>query len=209
MRRQNPSSNFTYSEYRLEFDTGWAMFGTVGYAFDNHCHPQCPPQRHDGLYDHSAVRGLIESPDEAAVDLELIERQLLQVAQARVAGAKTVRILTGNPETRRDFTDVRDVARAYRLLATSAPASVYNVSLGRSISAGHQVQLATGVDVRAGRGLGDRDRDGGHSPAPGRHHAHGQGAHGQGGGHGGSPEGHLSRNRVAQRPTHTTSTNPQ
>ena len=44
-----------------------------------------------------------------------------------------LRIVTGNPDTRRDFTDVRDVVRAYRLLARPrlAPAAVYNVSSGR------------------------------------------------------------------------------
>jgi len=40
-----------------------------------------------------------------------------QAAEARLAGASTLRVITGNPDTRRDFTDVRDVARAYRLLA--------------------------------------------------------------------------------------------
>jgi GDP-4-dehydro-6-deoxy-D-mannose reductase len=64
-----------------------------------------------------------------------------QVAEARIAGAHTLRIVTGNPDTRRDFTDVRDVARAYRLLAQGAPDSIYNVSSGHSISAAEQVQL--------------------------------------------------------------------
>ena len=36
--------------------------------------------------------------------------------RGRAAGATTLRIVTGNPDTRRDFTDVRDVVRAYRLL---------------------------------------------------------------------------------------------
>ena len=49
--------------------------------------------------------------------------------------------MTGNPETRRDFTDVRDVVRAYRLLAQRAEPGIYNVSSGRSISAGEQVGL--------------------------------------------------------------------
>jgi outer membrane protein OmpA-like peptidoglycan-associated protein len=29
------SSNFTYSEYHGDFDAGWAVFGSVGYAFNN------------------------------------------------------------------------------------------------------------------------------------------------------------------------------
>jgi GDP-4-dehydro-6-deoxy-D-mannose reductase len=35
--------------------------------------------------------------------------------------------VTGNGATRRDFTDVRDVVRAYRLLATGASPGIYNV----------------------------------------------------------------------------------
>ena len=49
--------------------------------------------------------------------------------------------MTGNPDTRRDFTDVRDVVRAYRLLAERAEPGIYNVCSGRSISAAEQVGL--------------------------------------------------------------------
>jgi GDP-4-dehydro-6-deoxy-D-mannose reductase len=64
-----------------------------------------------------------------------------QAAQARIDGASRLEITTGNPQTRRDFTDVRDVVRAYRLLAVSAPSGLYNVSSGTSISAADQVRL--------------------------------------------------------------------
>ncbi len=64
-----------------------------------------------------------------------------QAAEGLVAGADPVRILTGNPDTRRDFTDVRDVARAYHLLAARAGPGVYNICSGRSISAGAQIEL--------------------------------------------------------------------
>ena len=64
-----------------------------------------------------------------------------QGAQARRRGAHEVSIVTGNPATRRDFTDVRDVARAYRLLASRAEPGAYNVSSGRSVSAVEQVAL--------------------------------------------------------------------
>jgi GDP-4-dehydro-6-deoxy-D-mannose reductase len=60
---------------------------------------------------------------------------------AMLAGAQTVRIETGHPETRRDFTDVRDVTRAYRLLAELATPGIYNISSGRSVSAAEQVAL--------------------------------------------------------------------
>ena len=71
-----------------------------------------------------------------------------QAAAGRRAGVPRLDIVTGNPDTRRDFTDVRDVVRAYRLLAQAlvsgkpgAAGGVFNVSTGRSVSAGEQVAL--------------------------------------------------------------------
>jgi GDP-4-dehydro-6-deoxy-D-mannose reductase len=66
-----------------------------------------------------------------------------QAAEGRAAGASRLRIVTGNPDTRRDFTDVRDIVRAYRLLAgaKAGGGDVFNVSSGRSVSAGEQVGL--------------------------------------------------------------------
>jgi GDP-4-dehydro-6-deoxy-D-mannose reductase len=64
-----------------------------------------------------------------------------QAAEAQLAGADSIEIVTGNPNTRRDFTDVRDVVRAYRLLAAAADSGVFNVSTGQSISAADQVRL--------------------------------------------------------------------
>lgn len=57
-----------------------------------------------------------------------------QVAQGLESGRSAIALVTGNPDTRRDFTDVRDVVRAYRLLA-AAPPGVYNVASGTSRSA--------------------------------------------------------------------------
>jgi GDP-4-dehydro-6-deoxy-D-mannose reductase len=68
-----------------------------------------------------------------------------QAAEGRLSGARRIRIATGNPETRRDFTDVRDVARAYRLLAAHAPAGIYNVCSGRSISPADQIRMLAEV----------------------------------------------------------------
>jgi GDP-4-dehydro-6-deoxy-D-mannose reductase len=66
-----------------------------------------------------------------------------QAAAARLGGVSTLEIVTGNADTRRDFTDVRDVVRAYRLLAARPPApgmmAIYNVCSGRSISTAEQV----------------------------------------------------------------------
>jgi GDP-4-dehydro-6-deoxy-D-mannose reductase len=71
-----------------------------------------------------------------------------QAAEGRRTGASKLEIVTGNPDTRRDFTDVRDVVRAYRLLGHAlvsgkpgAAGGVFNVSTGRSVSAGEQVAL--------------------------------------------------------------------
>jgi GDP-4-dehydro-6-deoxy-D-mannose reductase len=58
-----------------------------------------------------------------------------QAAAAAEAGEGVLRIVTGNPDTRRDYTDVRDVVRAYRLLAERAEPGVYNVASGVSRSA--------------------------------------------------------------------------
>ena len=66
-----------------------------------------------------------------------------QAAEAINQGVNRLTILTGNPDTRRDFTDVRDVVRAYRLLAlhgVSRP-GIYNVGTGISVSARDQVDL--------------------------------------------------------------------
>jgi GDP-4-dehydro-6-deoxy-D-mannose reductase len=66
-----------------------------------------------------------------------------QAAEGRAAGVTTLRISTGNPNTRRDFTDVRDIVRAYRLLAAGSgdAGTIYNVSSERSVSAAEQVEL--------------------------------------------------------------------
>lgn len=65
-----------------------------------------------------------------------------QGAQARLDGVPSVEIETGNPDTRRDFTDVRDVVRAYRLLASSdSVTGVYNVASEISVSAREQIAL--------------------------------------------------------------------
>jgi GDP-4-dehydro-6-deoxy-D-mannose reductase len=71
-----------------------------------------------------------------------------QAAEGRRGGVKTLEIVTGNPDTRRDFTDVRDVVRGYRMLAEvlvsgtpGASGGVFNVSTGRSVSAAEQVAL--------------------------------------------------------------------
>ena len=51
------------------------------------------------------------------------------------AGDDPVRVVSGSPDTRRDFTDVRDIVRAYRVLAEHGDPGTYNVCSGVSRSA--------------------------------------------------------------------------
>ena len=64
-----------------------------------------------------------------------------QVAEAEVAGSGQAVIRTGNPDSARDFTDVRDTVRAY-VAASSLPAGVYNVCSGTATSVRALVQMA-------------------------------------------------------------------
>ena len=64
-----------------------------------------------------------------------------QVAAAAEAGRNPIPIVTGNPDARRDYTDVRDVVRAYRLLAQRAKPGIYNVCSGRTASGRELLEL--------------------------------------------------------------------
>jgi GDP-4-dehydro-6-deoxy-D-mannose reductase len=73
-----------------------------------------------------------------------------QLAAGRLRGENPVRITTGSPRPRRDFTDVRDVARAYRLLAQGADPGIYNVCSGRAVAVSELVSAlgeVAGVEV--------------------------------------------------------------
>ena len=73
-----------------------------------------------------------------------------QIAAGIVAGDATVRVVTGNPDARRDYTDVRDVVRAYRELGDAAEPGVYNVCSGRPASAAELLEAlgrVTGVEI--------------------------------------------------------------
>jgi len=73
-----------------------------------------------------------------------------RIVEARRSGADS--ILVGNLTARRDLTDVRDVVRAYRLLAERGVAGeVYNVCSGRDIAIADvamQMQSLAGVELR-------------------------------------------------------------
>jgi GDP-4-dehydro-6-deoxy-D-mannose reductase len=65
-------------------------------------------------------------------------------------GGDPVRVVTGNAETRRDYTDVRDVVRAYRMLAAAGEPGIFNVCSGVSHSAREVVAAlgrVAGVEV--------------------------------------------------------------
>ena len=71
--------------------------------------------------------------------------------QVALAEDGHARVVTGNPDSRRDFTDVRDVAAAYRALAEhGAPGEAYNICSGTSVSIADLVSMlgeVAGVEV--------------------------------------------------------------
>ncbi len=77
-----------------------------------------------------------------------------RIVEARRAGRSTIDM--GNPAPRRDLTDVRDVARAYRLLIERGEAGeAYNVCSGRDVRIGdlaaRLIELSGGgLELRAG-----------------------------------------------------------
>ena len=74
-----------------------------------------------------------------------------QVAAGLEAGDDPVRVVSGSPDTRRDFTDVRDIVRAYRVLAEHGDAGHLQRLLRR-------LPLGPRTDHRPRRGRRRRDR---------------------------------------------------
>jgi GDP-4-dehydro-6-deoxy-D-mannose reductase len=73
-----------------------------------------------------------------------------QVARVKAGVGDDAVIRTGNPESARDFTDVRDTVRAY-VAASELPAGVYNVCSGRATRVSTLVEMAAraaGVELR-------------------------------------------------------------
>ena len=79
-------------------------------------------------------------------DVYVVSTIARQVAEAEAAGAGEAVIRTGNPDSARDFTDVRDTVRAY-VEGSVLPAGAYNVCRGEATSVRELVELAG----RAGR----------------------------------------------------------
>jgi GDP-4-dehydro-6-deoxy-D-mannose reductase len=72
-----------------------------------------------------------------------------QIADAEREGRKELVIETGNLAPRRDFTDVRDVVRAYALAVDRGEAAIYNVCSGVSVPvADILARLAALTDLR-------------------------------------------------------------
>jgi GDP-4-dehydro-6-deoxy-D-mannose reductase len=67
-----------------------------------------------------------------------------QIAAAERRGDSEAVVETGNPESKRDFTDVRDAARAYVAAAGASPGA-YNVCSGQAVSVRELVELAAGA----------------------------------------------------------------
>ena len=60
-------------------------------AFDRHPHVQLASERDDRLHHRLGITaGAFEALHEAAVDLDLVEREAPQIAQARIAGTEIV-----------------------------------------------------------------------------------------------------------------------
>jgi GDP-4-dehydro-6-deoxy-D-mannose reductase len=69
----------------------------------------------------------------AQSDMYVISAFARQIADAERARSQELVLETGNLAPRRDFTDVRDVVRAYRLAVESGEAAIYNVCKGDSV----------------------------------------------------------------------------
>ncbi len=70
-----------------------------------------------------------------------IANQIAEVVRGR---SDTIRVRSVSPV--RDFTDVRDVVRAYRLLATRAdPGSIHNIASGSGISIGDLIETMLNI----------------------------------------------------------------
>jgi GDP-4-dehydro-6-deoxy-D-mannose reductase len=63
-----------------------------------------------------------------------------QVAEAEAAGRPEAVVRTGNPDSARDFSDVRDVVRAY-VAAADLDAGAYNVASGSAVTVRQLIEL--------------------------------------------------------------------
>jgi GDP-4-dehydro-6-deoxy-D-mannose reductase len=78
----------------------------------------------------------------AQTDEYVVSGLCRQVAEAEVSGMPEARVQTGDLGSRRDFTDVRDVARGY-LAAITAEPGTYNVCSGTAVPISQVLELVT------------------------------------------------------------------
>ena len=82
-------------------------------------------------------------------DIFVVPAFCKQVAEIEAKG-NTGTIRVGNLEAKRDFTDVRDIVRAYQMLAKKGESGlVYNVGSGKSISISEILDLILGKSKAA------------------------------------------------------------
>lgn len=95
-----------------------------------------------------------------------------QITEAKASGLERVELTTGNLNVRRDFTDVRDVVRAYWLALEAAEPGAFNVCSGHSVAlselplrlARHAgIEVSTRVDPGRLRGVEVEDSYGSHA----------------------------------------------
>ena len=67
-------------------------------------------------------------------DTYVVSSLARQIAAAELAGESEVTVMTGNAAVRRDFTDVRDVVRAYADLADAGESPLCNVCSGAAVA---------------------------------------------------------------------------
>lgn len=83
-------------------------------------------------------------------DMYVVSAFARQIADAERAGQGELVVETGNLAPRRDFCDVRDVVRAYALLAEHGDAAIFNVCSGVSVPVADilaGLARATGISV--------------------------------------------------------------
>ena len=80
-----------------------------------------------------------------------------QVAEAEAAGHEEVLLRTGNPDSARDFTDVRDVVRAY-VAAASLDGGAFNVARGTAVTVRELIELVRAASRLPVRHEVDRSR---------------------------------------------------
>lgn len=92
-------------------------------------------QYHDGYGLHVARARPFNHLGPGQDDRFLVPSVARQIALGEREGHGIIEVRVGNTSTRRDFLDVRDVVRAYRLILESGdPAVPYVVASGRSVS---------------------------------------------------------------------------